>query len=88
MSEMKELIEVFTKISESKEMDKLFSEIFTEAERDDFASRWGLMKDLQNGMSQRSIAKKRHISLCKITRGAKLLKDDKSITKNLIKTYC
>lgn len=88
MTELKELIEVFTNISDEKDMNKLFNEIFTDAEKKDFASRWGLMKDLNNGMSQRSIAKKRHISLCKITRGAKLLKNNRSITKDLIKPYC
>lgn len=84
LKELSELIKVFSKISNPEDMEKLFSELFTEAERSDFASRWGLMQDLLDGMSQRNIAKKRHISLCKITRGSKLLKDDNSISKRLL----
>ncbi|MFH2129692.1 MAG: Trp family transcriptional regulator [bacterium] len=48
------------------------------------ASRWGLMKDLKSGMSQRKIAKKRKISLCKITRGSRILKNPESIANQLI----
>jgi len=62
-------------------------ELFTEAERKDFASRWGLMKDLKSGTSQRNIAKARRISLCKITRGSRLLKNHDSISNKMIEKY-
>lgn len=87
MDDLRELISVFSGVKKPEDMEKLFDELFTEAERKDFASRWGLMKDLKAGMSQRNIAKARHISLCKITRGSKLLKDPDSISNKMIKKY-
>ncbi len=87
MRELKELIDVFTNINDKKIMSKFFEEIFTEAERKDFASRWGLMKDLKAGVSQRSIAANRHISLCKITRGSKLIQNPKSVASKMIEKY-
>jgi len=84
MNELKELINIFSEIDDPQTMLQLFEELFTEAERKDFASRWGLMKDLKAGMSQRKIAKARHISLCKITRGSKLLKNGSSISGMMI----
>lgn len=66
---------------------KLFSEMFTEPELNDLALRWKLLKMLQNGISQRKIAVELGISLCKITRGAKLLKDRKSVIGSIIKHY-
>lgn len=83
-ADLKDIIRVFSSITKPAEMEALFEEIFTEAERRDLASRWGLMKDLKSGMSQRKIAKKRHISLCKITRGSKILKTPGSISSRLI----
>lgn len=87
MNDLNELIKVFCSVKKTEEMEKLFNELFTEAERNDFASRWGLMKDLKAGSSQRNIAKARKISLCKITRGSKLLKDPNSISNKMIKKF-
>lgn len=87
MSDLKELINIFSEIDNPKTMTKFFEELFTETERKDFASRWGLMKDLKKGISQRKIAKTRHISLCKITRGSKLLKSGNSVSGKMIKKY-
>jgi len=84
MNELDELIRVFAGMTDPEEMAVLFEELFTEAERRDLASRWGLMKDLKSGMSQRQIARRRHISLCKITRGSRILKNPESISGRLI----
>lgn len=84
MDELKEIIGIFAGITDADDMEAMFEELFTEAERRDLASRWGLMKDLKKGLSQRKIAKKRHISLCKITRGSKILKNPDSISSRLI----
>jgi TrpR family trp operon transcriptional repressor len=43
------------------------------------------MERLDDGMSQRDVAEALGISLCKITRGAKILKDPDAITPRLIK---
>lgn len=84
MTAENELIEIFAEISDKKTMEKLFQEIFTEKERKDISLRWELMKELYQGMTQRKIAANHKISLCKITRGSKILKDSNSIIKKVL----
>jgi TrpR family trp operon transcriptional repressor len=50
----------------------------------DFAKRWLLVQEIDKGTIQRDIAKKFHISLCKITRGSKELKKDSSAFRKLL----
>ncbi|MCR4736045.1 MAG: trp operon repressor [Treponema sp.] len=52
--------------------------LFTKAELKDIVNRWLLVKELDKGTTQRAIAKKFRMSLCKITRGSKLLNDPES----------
>ena len=73
-------------IHQSDQMKDFLEEILTPAERDDLALRWQLMKMLQDGIPQRQIASELGISLCKITRGAKILKNDQSISKRYLES--
>jgi len=66
-------------------MIRFLQELLSEKEMEHVVCRWRLMKDLYKGETQRFIAKKYGISLCKITRGAKVLKDEGSISLKLIK---
>lgn len=84
MREINELARVFTGINNTRTMRKFFDEIFTEAERKDFTLRWQLMELLNKNMPQREIASGLKISLCKITRGAKILKDSKSVSYKIL----
>ncbi len=84
MQDLSELLKIITEISSEEEMNKLFEEIFTTKEKYDLALRWRLMKDLYNSVPQREIAHNLGISLCKITRGSKILKQEESICRNLI----
>ena len=79
-----ELIEIFTEISDFKEMKSFIEEILTPREIKDFALRWKLLQELHEGHTQRNIAAKYGISLCKITRGSKILKQNNSITKKIL----
>lgn len=65
-------------------MEVLFREIFTPSEIDTLSLRWQLLKDLHEGKTQRKIAADRKISLCKITRGSKLLKAKDSYLKKVL----
>jgi TrpR family trp operon transcriptional repressor len=85
MQRYKELAKVFSQIENEKEMEQFLIEILTESELDALHFRWRLMQDLYHGETQRHIAEKHHISLCKITRGSKILKDDNSISLKLLK---
>ncbi len=85
MESAKKLVEVLCRITEPKIMKRFISEIFTPAEIDDFVLRWRLMEMLQNGVPQRDIATELGISLCKITRGSKVLSAGNSITERIYK---
>ncbi len=85
MSTRLELAEAFCRIKDPPTMSKFFSEIFTPAEIDDFVLRWRLMIMLLDGVPQRKIASELGISLCKITRGSKVLKSARSVTRKILK---
>ena len=86
MKKPEELIEVFTEIDDPEVMENFFNEIFTPAERQDFTTRWQSMKLLSQNIPQRKIAEMLGISLCKITRGAKVLKQKNSVSKKILTT--
>ncbi len=63
---------------------EFFKNLFTPPELKDMASRWLLVKELDKGTTQREIARKFGMSLCKITRGSKeLSKEDSAFRKML-----
>ena len=80
--EMKFALQEFTQVLEELSSEKvlqILEEIMTPAELDDLSLRWLLMKKLKLGLPQRRIAEELHISLCKITRGSKVLKNPSSL---------
>lgn len=85
LSSLKELIDIFTETNDHETMNRLFNEMFTKKEIKDLTLRWQLLKDLHKGDTQRSIASRHKISLCKITRGSKLLKDPDSFIGSVLK---
>ena len=86
LSGFDEICSVLCDIHQPDQMKSFLEEILTPAERDDLALRWQLMKMLQDGVPQRHIASELGISLCKITRGAKILKNDLSISKRYLES--
>jgi TrpR family trp operon transcriptional repressor len=83
----RELIDIFTRTHDRGDMEILFKEIFTPSEIDTLTLRWQLLKDLYEGKTQRKIAAEHKISLCKITRGSKLLKAKGSYLKKVLDDY-
>ncbi len=79
-----ELLKVISSIDNLEELSRFFEDIFTPAELDDISLRWKLLKDLHHGLTQRKIAEKYGISLCKITRGSKILKDKDSLVLKVL----
>jgi Trp operon repressor len=86
MKPRNELQKVFTEISDYREMVSFFEEIFTPKEISDLELRWQLLRELHQGDTQRNIAARHKISLCKITRGSKILKTPGSVTRRLLDT--
>lgn len=83
----RELIEIFVRTKDAQEMEVLFREIFTPSEIETLTLRWQLLKDLYAGKTQRKIAAEHKISLCKITRGSKLLKSRGSYLKKVLDDF-
>ncbi|BBO86091.1 Trp family transcriptional regulator [Desulfosarcina ovata] len=79
-----ELIEIFARTTDRNKMEVLFREIFTANEINTLSLRWQLLKDLYEGKTQRKIAAEHKISLCKITRGSKILKTRGSYLKKIL----
>ncbi|THB81258.1 MAG: transcriptional regulator [Desulfobacteraceae bacterium] len=84
MSIDKELLETIASINDLDDLAAFFNEIMTPSEREDLSLRWHLMADLHQGLPQRKIAEKYGISLCKITRGSKILRNEHSVTLKIL----
>lgn len=61
-----------------------FNCLFTKAELKEFSQRWLLVKEIAAGTTQREIAKKYGMSLCKITRGSKELNKPESAFRKML----
>ena len=69
-----DLLNIVLSIKDKEELKSFIDDMFTEKEVEDVVQRYLLMDDLYKGKSQRDIARARSMSLCKITRGSKMLK--------------
>lgn len=86
-SSFDELVKIFTDIHDETFMKNFMECLFTPAEREDFANRWTLVKEIDKGTTQREIAKNFNMSLCKITRGSKELNKEDSAFKKVLEMY-
>jgi TrpR family trp operon transcriptional repressor len=78
-----ELAHALAKVEDPELIKSFLQGLLTPAECADVAARWALVKELENKVPQREIARKLGISLCKITRGSRELKKDDSPFKKL-----
>ncbi len=81
----RDLLQVISTLKNPEELERFFKDLFTPAELDDITLRWKLLKDLHKGLPQRKIAQKYKISLCKITRGSRVLKKKDAMVPHLLK---
>ncbi len=79
-----EVASALSQMESPKEIRRFLGEICTDSECRDIALRWHLMKMLADSVPQRTISKDLGLSLCKITRGSKYMKDDTSIFRRFI----
>ncbi len=87
MDKIDEIASVLAITDDEKEIAGFLKSLLTETEANEVSSRWELVKLMNDGMSQRKIAEKLGLSLCKITRGSKELKKSPSIFKQMIEKY-
>lgn len=84
-SSLARLSAAISALNDAGEMESFLSELLTPTELRDLVLRWELLELLSQGESQRRIAARLGISLCKITRGAKILKRPDAIATRLLK---
>jgi TrpR family transcriptional regulator, trp operon repressor len=87
INKLDELALVLSKQSKPEVIEQFLKSLLTPREIADISKRWELVKLLDGGMTQRAIASKLKISLCKITRGSKELKKGNSIFKKMIDNF-
>jgi TrpR family trp operon transcriptional repressor len=78
------LVRIFCSIDDPRTMKKFMKEVFTASEIEDISKRWKVMEMLKKGHTQRTIASRLGVSLCKITRGSKVLKTGGSVSGRMI----
>lgn len=81
---LSQIYEIISTLKTADEVEILLNELLTQSELDDVEQRWNILKMLNQKESQRNISKKLTVSLCKITRGAKILKNEKSILRRIL----
>jgi TrpR family trp operon transcriptional repressor len=87
MEKLKEMSAALAKIDDPRLIEGFLRQILTPKEIRDLSSRWELVKLLEKGVSQRKIARDLHLSLCKITRGARELKKKNSALKKIMHDF-
>ena len=86
MKNLQEISRLVKNLHTEVEIENLFKELLTDSEIETLSKRWRILDLLIKGKTQREVAKELQVSLCKVTRGAKILKDKNSILgKHLIK---
>ena len=85
MNTIKEISGIINKMDSVEKVNNFLLEILTESEVETLSKRWRIVKMLLNGKTQREISKELNVSLCNVTRGSKILKNDKSVIKNYLK---
>ncbi len=77
-----ELSSLLLSIDNLEELNSFLDDMLTNKEIEDIIQRYLLMDDLWRGKSQRDIASERSMSLCRITRGSKMLKKKNGFMRN------
>ena len=81
---LKEMSRTLAKTDDVDLIERFLPCLLTKNELQEVASRWALVKLIDQGVSQRKISSELGLSLCKITRGSKELKKKDSPFKSMI----
>ena len=81
---MDEIGEILANLSNKDDVKTFINELLTECEIEDISQRWNILKLLSANETQRSISSAISVSLCKVTRGAKIIKNEKSLIRKIL----
>lgn len=85
MTPLAELARLLARTDDPQLVEEVLNALLTPSEAHDLSARWELVKRLDQGETQRQIARSLHLSLCKITRGSRELKKPDSAFRKLLK---
>jgi len=85
MENLKEIAKAINSLKSEDEIYNFLLEILTEAEVATLSRRWRILTLLSEGKTQRDISKTLGVSLCKVTRGAKILKNQNAVSTQYLK---
>lgn len=85
MKNLQKISKLVKSLHSEVEIENFFKELLTESEIETLSKRWRILEMLHAGETQRNIAKELQVSLCKVTRGAKIFKDKDSVLAKYIK---
>ena len=81
---IRDIARLLAGIDDEQLLTEFLTELLTPAEVRRIEQRWELVKLLEEGMSQREIARRLGISLCNITRGSRELKKPGSAFRTIL----
>lgn len=82
--DIREVAALFAGVPNRRNMRRMLDELLTPSELYDLALRWKLLQRLQAGFPQRRIAADLGVSLCKITRGSRILKLPQGVIRGML----
>jgi TrpR family trp operon transcriptional repressor len=82
-----EIAAVLARVQDQELIAAFLRSILTRRELQEVGGRWELVKRLASGESQRAIARRLGMSLCKITRGSRELKKKNSAFRRVLSEY-
>ena len=85
MQNLKQIAKLIKNTNSEAEIVDFFKELLTASEIETLSKRWQILRMLTDGFTQRDISKELKVSLCKVTRGSRILKSKKSILRNYFK---
>ena len=84
MDNIKEISQILSQLDDTSFIEDFLLSLLTDNEAKNISSRWEIIKRIDDGVSQRKISSDLHLSLCKITRGSRVLKKSNSVLKKIL----
>ena len=78
-SNIDEIAKFIKEQNSKEEVESLLKELLSDSEIQTLSKRWRILSMLSEGRTQRDIVKELNVSLCKVTRGSKILKGENSV---------
>lgn len=83
----KELLKILVGIGDSRLMEDFLSDLLTPAEVKALVTRWQIIKLLDQGLTQRQVAKTVGVSISKVERGAREMLDKNGGFYKILKKF-